>query len=103
MELVPNDSISFCTRASIPETKAAITITVMVPITTPSIVSMDRNLCCQSVSSPMRRFSRMLLRKKFILLLSADYADYTDLNQQMECHNSFDHPVQLGRLIKKSA
>src|SRR5688572_9029284 len=68
MELVPKDSISLETRASIPETKAAITITVIVPMTTPSTVRAERSLCCHRVSNPMRTFSSRLPFKRDMLM-----------------------------------
>src|SRR6185312_950474 len=66
-----------------PETNAAMTITVIVPITTPSTVRNERSLCCHRVSSPMRTFSRRLLLKRLILfgleVLSATSAYLCDL------------------------
>src|SRR5262245_46190905 len=44
-----------------PETNAAITITVIVPTTTPRIVRNERSLCCQSVSNAIKMFSRKSL------------------------------------------
>src|SRR5688572_22828018 len=41
-----------------PETKAAMTMTVIVPTTTPRIVRNDRSLCCHNVSKAIMIFSR---------------------------------------------
>src|SRR5262245_85126 len=45
-----------------PETNAAITITVVVPTTTPRMVRNERSLFCQSVSNAIQMFSRKSLR-----------------------------------------
>src|SRR5438552_1890004 len=58
-ERAPNDSTSVLKRVSMPETNAAMTMTVVVPTTTPRIVRNDRRRWERSVSNAMRMFSRI--------------------------------------------
>src|ERR1041384_3759173 len=56
-ELVPNASMSFLSCGSSPEINDAITMTVTVPMTTPSTVRKERNLCACKVANAIRKLS----------------------------------------------